>query len=249
MNVHEFGQKNEKVVVLIHPSMVAWDYFERVIPLLEDEFRVMVPAVPGMDLTDDSEFTSVEAIATDLENYLLNRGIRDVRALYGCSMGGSMVLRMAANGRLNVAHYIMDGGITPYQLPRILTRFIAVRDFCTIYSGKLVSEKMLMRAFSSTEYSDEDVKYIANVLKHCTAKTIWRVFDSCNNFAMPKEPMRFDGVMHYWFGEGERKARDWDIKYMRKFVPDTMFHEMKGVDHGDFAYFQAERLAEAIRQL
>jgi hypothetical protein len=26
MTIHEFGQKNEKVLVLIHPSVVMWDY-------------------------------------------------------------------------------------------------------------------------------------------------------------------------------------------------------------------------------
>ncbi len=36
MKIHSFGNENRQVVVLIHPALVIWDYFEYVIPLLED---------------------------------------------------------------------------------------------------------------------------------------------------------------------------------------------------------------------
>lgn len=35
MTIHEYGKEKEKVVILIHPSLVMWDYFENVIPLME----------------------------------------------------------------------------------------------------------------------------------------------------------------------------------------------------------------------
>ena len=34
MNIHEFGKENEKTILLIHPSVVKWDYFEYVIPAI-----------------------------------------------------------------------------------------------------------------------------------------------------------------------------------------------------------------------
>ncbi len=249
MNVMEFGNGNDETVVLIHPSLVTWDYFELVIPLLERDYHLFVPVLPGTDLSNNSEFTSVEQIASDLADCLLAKGITDIKAAYGCSMGGSIVLRMAADGRLAVRHYVMDGGITPYQLPWIATRLIALRDFCMLAAGKLGGEKLLVKAFSSTQYSEEDLRYVARMLKHCSYRTLWRTFDSCNNYRMPREPMRFAGTVHYWYAEKERKARDWDIKYMRKFVPDTVFKEFEGMDHGDMALFYPERMAKEIRQL
>lgn len=35
MTIHEFGTENTEIILLIHPSVVKWDYFENVIPLLE----------------------------------------------------------------------------------------------------------------------------------------------------------------------------------------------------------------------
>lgn len=30
MTIHEFGKENKETIILIHPSVVKWDYFENV---------------------------------------------------------------------------------------------------------------------------------------------------------------------------------------------------------------------------
>ena len=45
MTIHEFGRDNPKTIVLIHPSLVMWDYFEYVIPFLEKRFHLVIPAL------------------------------------------------------------------------------------------------------------------------------------------------------------------------------------------------------------
>lgn len=49
MTIHEFGTENKDTVILLHPSAVMWDYFEYVIPLLENKYHLIVPALPGYD--------------------------------------------------------------------------------------------------------------------------------------------------------------------------------------------------------
>ncbi len=249
MRIYEYGPENPDRILLIHPSLVTYDYFEMVVPLLEKQYHLLIPAIPGYDLEDGSEFSSVERTAAELADDLLAKGIREVKAVYGCSMGGSIALRMAADGKLKARNYVMDGGITPYQLPWIMTRFIALRDFGMMALGKLGGEKVIVKAFSSTPYSEEDLKYVANIFRHCTYKTLWNTFDSCNNYRMPKEPMRSSGQVHYWYAEKERRARDWDLKYMKKFVPDTVFKCFEGMDHGDMALFYPERMAQELSRL
>ena len=76
MTFHEFGTDNEKTVVLIHPSLVMWDYFEYVIPLMKDRLHLISPALPGYDKEQKSDFTSVERIASELEDWLIDHGHR-----------------------------------------------------------------------------------------------------------------------------------------------------------------------------
>ena len=66
MRIYEYGKENPECILLIHPSLVTWDYFEYVIPLLEKRFHMLIPALPGYDLNDDSEFSSVEQIASEV---------------------------------------------------------------------------------------------------------------------------------------------------------------------------------------
>ena len=249
MRIYEFGKENPECILLIHPSLVTWDYFEYVIPLLEKHYHLLIPALPGYDLKDDSDFSSVEAVALRLAADLADRGIQEVETIYGCSVGGSIALRMAVDGKLSAKNIVMDGGITPYQLPWILTRFIALRDFGLMAFGKSGGEKLIVKAFSSTGFSEEDMKYVAGIFRHCTFKTLWNTFNSCNNYKMPKEVMHLPCRIYYWYAEKERKARDWDIKYMKKYLPDTVFRCFEGMDHVDMALFHPERMAKELHRL
>ena len=249
MTIHEFGEKNERTVVLIHPAMVRWDYFEYVIPLLRDRYRVIVPALPGYDRDEPGDFTSVEAIAAELAGRLAERGIREAACVYGCSMGGSVVARLLADGRLKARSAVLDGGIFPYRLPWIVTRLIAVRDFLLIHAGKLGGARLLERAFSTDDYSAEDIRYIEEVLLAASPRTVWRTFESCNNYRMP-DTLRTDcRIIEYWYAEAEEKDRRSDIRYVRERFPGAVFRVFGGIGHGGLAARKPELLASEIERL
>ena len=246
MTIHEFGKGSQRTVVLIHPSLVRWDYFEYVIPLMERHYHLVIPALPGYDPDRQSDFTSIEEIAEELADWLLQNGHPEIDCIYGCSMGGSIVIRFLADERVKVRSAVIDGGITPYQLPWIVTRFIALRDYLMIALGKLGGIKLLEKAFATDEYSAEDLQYIADVLRSLSRKTIWRTFDSCNNYSMP-EPVKIACErIEYWYAQAEAKDRAWDIAYVKKHIPQAEFHVLENVGHGGLAPLQPERLASGL---
>ena len=249
MTFHEFGKENDKIILLIHPSIVMWDYFEYVIPLLEKDYHIIVPALPGYDPDIKSDFTSIEDISEGIEIWLKMHDITEAECIYGCSMGGAIVTKLLSNRQVHFNHAIMDGGITPYQLPWIITRFIALKDFITISLGKAGGVKLLEKAFSTDELSEEDIIYAAKVLDMISYKTIWRTFDSANNYSMPKEVKTDCPYIEYWFADAEEKDRRWDISYIRKAFPNTHFVRFKNVGHGGLAPFHPEKLVRGIRIL
>ena len=129
MNFHEFGEEHAQSILLIHPSIVKWDYFEYIIPLLAAEYHVVVPALPGYDFEEKSDFTSVEQIAVELNEWMKRKLHNELYVVYGCSMGGSVALMVTLGQMVPIRHCVMDGGITPYELPWIVTRFIALKDY------------------------------------------------------------------------------------------------------------------------
>ncbi len=249
MTVHEFGQENQKTVVLIHPSLVMWDYFEYVRPLLEKKYHLDIPALPGYDPDEKCDYTSVEQIARDIEDWLIVNNGGEADCIYGCSMGGSIVARILADNRTAINSAVIDGGITPYQLPRPITFFIALRDFLMILLGRIGGTKLLEKAFSADEYTEEDIAYVTKVLRMISLKTIWRTFDSCNNYSMPKQITTSCKTIEYWLAESEIKARKWDIRYVRKAFPGTVFRKVKGIGHAGLATLRPEDFAEGINRI
>ena len=235
---YEYGKENEKTLLLIHASAVMWDSFSEVIPLLEKEFHLVVPALPGFDENNPKEdFTSIEDIADKIEEWFIKQDIHSVYGIYGLSMGGAVVIRLLANNRIKFSKVIIDAGITPYQLPRAVTRVIALKDFLTMEIGKHMSPKMMAKMFSSTDYSIEDLEYAHKVLNFNSAKTLWNTFDSCNNYSMPKQNVISDADVVYWYGEKEKKARRLDLLYVKEHIPNIKFHKIPDMDHGDFLFF------------
>ena len=250
MTFHEYGQENEKIVILFHPSGTMWDYFEYVIPYLEKHCHLIIPALPGYDKEHPEEnFTSIEQIADEVEDWLTNKGITTVDNIYGCSMGGSLVVRMLATSKLTIKSAVVDGGITPYQLPWIITRFIAVKDWMLIWSGKLAGPRILEKAFAADNYSKEDLQYIADVLSFMSNKTIWRTFESCNNYSMPETIPEYKGILEYWCADKEIGDRKWDIRYMKEHFSGVHFKKMKDLGHGGMAAIRPEEFAKRIRKL
>ncbi len=252
MTIHEFGKNNETVVVLIHPSLVRWDYFENVIPLLQEKYHLIVPALPGYDESEKNDFTSVGQIAAELEDRLLENSGKDIACVYGCSMGGAVVIRMLADNRLDIHGAAIDGGITPYQLPWLFTRFIAIRDYLMIRLGKSGGVKLLEKAFAADEYSSEDLQYVAGVLRSMSNRKIWRTFESCNNYSMPKRPKVINTncrSIEYWFADKEEKERKWDIAYIKKRFPTARFRMFENLGHAGLALLRPELLAEGIDRL
>lgn len=70
--------------------------------------------------------------------------------------------------------------------------------------------------FATDEYSKEDLEYMAKVFLLISYKTIWRTFESCNNYRMPEGTIEYLGKLEYWYGDKERKERAKDLAYVKE---------------------------------
>lgn len=245
MKMYEFGQKNNDAVILLHCSCMTWEMFEAAAEALKQQYHVIIPAMPGYDLENDSDYTSVEEIAEELERWLISRGYMRIRGLYGLSMGGSIAVRLLANGHITFDRAVIDGGITPYTYPWIVTQFIAVRDFLMIELGKH-SRRLLEAAYPPEKYTDEGIDYLEKVMHHMSMKTIWNTFYSCNNYSMPPKTGNNNTRIEYWYGEKEKKARKKDIKYIKNIYQQTEFREYAGMEHAELALLCTKIFTERL---
>lgn len=247
MLLHEFGCGNSKTIVMLHGLAMSWDMLSGAIELLSSEWYVYAVAVPGMDMDEDNEFTSVEEIAAQVEQALLARGVRSAGCLYGLSMGGGIALRMLADDKISFDTAIIDAGITPYELPWIATRFILAGDVLSTLLGK-ASKKLLELAFPPKAYTQATVDRMSEVMRHMTLKTIVRAYSSTDNYSMPEKFPQLKTKIAYWYGAKEKKARELDIEYVQKHVPNIRLREIPNMAHGQYAIACPERLVRDINE-
>ena len=245
MTIHEFGKENKETIILIHPSVVKWDYFENVIPLLEKNYHLLVPALPGYDFDNDNDFTSVEQIASDLNNWIKAKGFTEIYAVYGCSMGGSVALMVALGQKVRIQHCVIDGGITPYQLPWIVTRFIALKDYLMMMIGRAGGVALLEKAFATDDYSKEDLQYVADVLRHCSSilYSLQHQITVCVTRIFRRPQLLH---IHYWYAKNEEKERKNDIAYIRRRLPQTEFEVLPELGHGGLVLLRPELFEEMM---
>lgn len=245
MKIHEFGQQNSGAVILLHCSCMTWEMFETAAEVLKQQYHLIIPVLPGYDLENGSFYTSVEEITEEIEDWLLSKGYTRIRGVYGLSMGGSIAVRLLANDRIAVDSAVIDGGITPYTYPRIITRLIGVRDFLMVELGKH-SRRLLEAAYPPEKYTDEGIDYLERVMHHMSARTIWNTFYSCNNYSMPSKIGNTNARIEYWYGEKEKIARKQDIEYIKKIYPQTAFCEYADLEHAELAMLHSKRFTERL---
>jgi hypothetical protein len=99
------------------------------------------------------------------------------------------------------------------------------------------------------ELSKEDLEYMAKVFRFISYKTIWRTFESCNNYRMPEGTIEYLGKLEYWYGDKERKERAKDLAYVKEHFLHVKFIEMKNMGHASMATLYPENMAERIMNL
>ena len=177
--------------------------------------------------------------------YLKNRGVSSLDAAYGCSLGGACLTRLLALGELPVKRAIIDGGITPYQLPYPVRKLILARD---ILFFKIVanSRKILEAAFPPERFTlpghDHVKEYDAmeRYLKTYSDRTIRNIFWSGNNYALPETPASRGTEIAYWYGEDEKRDRRSNISFIKRYFPQIRLCEFPKMAHAELVIIHPE---------
>ena len=126
--------------------------FADTIAQLSQSWHVFQVVYDGHQPEYPGDFTSVEQTVDAVISYLKSCGISQLDGAYGCSMGGACLTRMLALGEMPIGRAIIDGGITPYQLPFLMRKLLLARD---VLSFKMAanSRKVLEAAFPPKRFT------------------------------------------------------------------------------------------------
>ena len=152
MKVLEHGGRIGRTLLFLPCTAEPVWAFAETIALLSEQWHVFQVVFDGHEPEEPGDFTSVEQTVDEVTEYLKAHGIARLDAAYGCSLGGACLTRFLALGEIPVGRAIIDGGITPYQLPYLLRKLILARD---VLSFKLAANdrKVLEAAFPPERFT------------------------------------------------------------------------------------------------
>ena len=168
MNIHEFGDKNKPVIILLPGTMCYWrGNFENVLNELLKDFLVAIVAYTGFDETDTENYTSVMDEIEKIENYIKINYNGSIKAIYGCSLGGTFVTHLISRNNIQI-DYAFIGSSDLDQSSKfkanILANILIKLTYNFIHTGsyktKLMQKRYKKQMNSSDPYNKAFVQLI-----------------------------------------------------------------------------------------
>lgn len=108
MKFYEVGELNKPVIILLPGTCCHWKAnFEKVIPFLAEDFRVVCVSYDGFDETEKTIFSDMVTETQKIENYIKENCGGKIHAAYGCSLGGSFVGLLVQRRNIHISHAIL----------------------------------------------------------------------------------------------------------------------------------------------
>lgn len=128
MQILEHGQEHGRTLLFFPCTAEPVWAFADTITQLSQSWHVFQVVYDGHQPEYPGDITSVEQTVDAVISYLKSCGISQLDGAYGYSMGGVCLTRMLALGEMPIGRAIIDGGITPYQLPFLMRKLLLARD-------------------------------------------------------------------------------------------------------------------------
>ncbi|MDR1001650.1 MAG: hypothetical protein LBL82_00025 [Oscillospiraceae bacterium] len=109
MRFYEYGDKDAKTLMLIHDSKRGWDKcFEQLLPLLWEDFHVIMVSLDGYDDLETTSFKSVSAAAARIESFVRKELSGRLYGVYGAELGANIVCKLLSDRKIRIAKAVMD---------------------------------------------------------------------------------------------------------------------------------------------
>lgn len=244
MKFHEFGDKKNPHIMLIHGGGNAWWNYLRQARVLSERYYVILPTMDGHGEEHEIPYVSTEATADKLMDYINENCDGKLFALCGVSLGGQIVIELLSRKPDLAKKAIIDGSVC-YPTPnmarfctltfKLTYRFLFSEKACKrqlALMPKMLPEKML--------YSKELQDYYMKEMPLQPKKTMVSVYHTYMYYHLKESLRDTKAQVMYWYGEKEMKCVKKSAQLFKSYVPNCQIYEAKGYNHGYLALYLPE---------
>ena len=89
----------------------------------------------------------------------------------------------------------------------------------------------------------EEYEQIRQYLKGYNRRTIWNIFWSANNYAVPESALEIDTRIQFWVGEEEWGSRYRDLLWTKHYLPQIEVVKIPRMMHGELVVMHPSEFA------
>lgn len=166
-----FGEENKEVIVLLHGNGESGKHFKNIIPLISDEYKVVVIDSRGHGKSDfGGSQLSLGTMAVDLVNVLEALGLEKVN-IAGFSDGANIAMLTAIKNSDIVNKVVLIGGnYSFWGLKPVTGLMVAVGYYCSFLGGFIDPRNRLNKEYFSLMFKEPNLK--RDSLKYIKAPTL-----------------------------------------------------------------------------
>lgn len=213
MYINEYGNKEDPVVILLAPMMVSGsDLYELMSPYFTKAYHIIAPDQGGHGKA--GAYVSADEEYKSLKVYLTEKGIKDIKLVYGASLGVAVAYRLFLDPDFKVDHAWFDGvalsknaGFAEWFMKKLFR------------NRKKKLEKTHVEASESLVkmYGYDFAKMMTRNFERITLEDIDAICYACCHYDLRKLTDEEQKKLHLDFGE-----KDFDLKYSKKTIPAYM---------------------------
>ena len=245
MEIKHFGTPEGKRVMLLHGNLMCWRQFEDLIPLLEPDYSVYAVSFDGFDGTGATTYSTAQAQADKLADFLCAELDGHLDLLFAESLGCGPAVLLKSSPRVRIDHMILSGpeyldfGI----LNGLILKIMPPKQYET--ARKKTMPAWALRFMGQTEQGMQTM--MARIPEHISLESVRATWAAGLYLYRTKFPVQPEADVACWYGEKEGHMKK-AIRHLRQAYPKLTVRCFPGFGHGDIINHPA-LLAHELTQL
>lgn len=227
MDFIEVNKENKKTILLIHPLGFTAEAMKNLIAdKLPSDYRYIIPELAGHGKSKEV-FKSSEIEAKKIENYLLEKGIREIDLALGASLGGLVLLNLLNSKKIKFNKSIFEA-CSLSEGSKI--KEILARKFVMDKQKKALKDRKFALDEIEKFYGKQWSNIIADTLIGMDKKSVTNLVKNFVYVKVPKLSKADQEKCIFCYGSEEFNLKE-SKKILEKKLPNVKVKIWKGFNH------------------
>ena len=244
MKFHEFGDKGDKTLMVMHGMLCDWRKFRELFQPLEQDFRVIYPAMNGC-YDGAPDFKSFTDECAEIEKTIKCNYNGKVDAAIGVSQGATLMAILASRDAVTIKKAILDGVYVAHQGK--LCADLALKAFLRMQKNGGTPSRAFLKALPLMGLDESDLNEFRLMYWSGSRESMRANLVENYTYRIPDD-FRIDHTKVYlWCGSKEPYAKK-SHEILKKHIADCEERIFDGYGHGQMMIRETAEYLELIRR-